>query len=521
MKWPVLALCIICSFLFLYNTQSRDFWAPDEGDFAEIARETEYHPVVPHLNNSPYGEKPPLFYYITYGSHRALPFLRDETSMRIPTALLAAGCAIFFFAVVRRFFGIKESMISVTILITAPLYYWQARYLQVDMVFAVFTASAMLSFFRFSRDGSRAFYYLFFVFTALAFMTKGPLSIALTFPAIAIYLLFRKDFSLVRQKETYIGLLILAAIVLPWYAAVYCWEGFPYLYENIIRQNFLRFADAWSHKRPFYYYLTTLPMDFFPWSLFLPMGVYLCMTNLREKPKTAYFLIWSAWMFLFLSLSSGKISKYMLPLFPAISLIAGSVFLEERSKYRNGVFFFLSMLFFALGWLLFLYRPGWYPQFYPERLCIGIFSLAASLALAFYTWKKKPFHAFAAVALFMVLCYGTANASIYGKFNPYKSPKRVAEKMKPYIIGGTPWVYYGSMRGVYVYYAGAYATHVDEHDTKKLIALGRELKSFFILTRKRDMNEVTAALPGVRPQFEERIGETVMVFSRYDRDVTP
>lgn len=521
MKWIILALCAICSFLFLYNLESRDFWAPDEGDFAEIATEMHNDLVVPHLNNVPYGEKPPLFYYMTYGSHRLFAFFRDETSMRIPTALAAIALALYFFVTVGGFAGKKEAILGTAILISAPLYYWQARYLQVDMIFAVFVACSMLSFFRFYEQGAKGFCYAFFICAALAFMTKGPVSIVLIFPSVFIYLLLRRDFSLLKRKETYAGLLILAVLIIPWYVAVYCKEGFPYLYENIIRQNFLRFFEAWSHKRPFYYYLTTLPLDFFPWSLFLPLGTYLCLARRNYRSKTAFFLIWSAWMFFFLSLSSGKISKYMLPLLPALSVIVSHAFLEERSTYRSGMFAFLAAAFLVLGCFLFFYRFGGYPQFRPERAVLGVLSLALTASLILCLRRRDSIRAFGAVFLFMILVYGVANISIAGKWNPYKSPRAVAERIKPYVKDGTPWIYYGSMRGTYVYYVGAYAVHVDEHDTARMSALGKELKRFFILTRKRDMEEVTHALPGTRSVFEERIGDTVMVFAGYDRSDVP
>jgi 4-amino-4-deoxy-L-arabinose transferase-like glycosyltransferase len=515
MKWLLLVLCVLCSFLFLYNLQSRDFWAPDEGDFAEIAREMHHDPVVPHLNNKPYGEKPPLFYYMTYGSHLAFPSLRDEVSMRLPSALLAFAFAVFFLVSTGRFSGRRDAILSTAILISSPLFFWQARYLQVDMAFAVFTAGSLLSFFRFSRQGSSLFYYLFFVCTGLAFMTKGPLSVALIFPTVLIYLGVERDFSLLKKKETYVGIFVLAAIVVPWYLAVYWREGLPYLYENIIRQNLMRFFDAWSHKRPFYYYFTTLPLDFFPWSLFLPMGVYVAFTRMKGNPLTRFSLIWCGWMFFFLSLSTGKISKYMLPLLPALSLIAAPVFLEGRSRYRTVAFTFLSVLFLGLGGALLFFRTGLYPQFYPERVFLGVLSMAFALTLGFFVKKERPLHAFAALFIFMALSYGAANVSVFGKWNPYKSPKPAAERIRPYLRDGTPWIYYGSMRGIYVYYVGTYATHVDEHDAEALRALGGKGKAFFILTRKRDMNEVATALPGVRPVFEERIGDTIMVFAKY------
>ncbi len=116
--------------------------------------------------------------------------------------------------------------------------------------------------------------YLSFLSLALAFLVKGPLAIALVIPIVILFLFLEKSFKILKIRQLGIGALICIAVILPWYIAVYLKEGAPYLYENVIRQNFVRFFDAWSHKRPFYYYFRTLPLDFFPWSLFLPLGIF-------------------------------------------------------------------------------------------------------------------------------------------------------------------------------------------------------------------------------------------------------
>ena len=512
---PLLIIFFVCSCLFFYNLSARDFWAPDEGDFAEIVRELDNNYIVPHLNGKPYGEKPPLFYYIVYASKKALHWTKDETSMRIPSSLFALIGGIFFFLTIRKFFNRKKAILSTCILISAPLFYWQARYLQVDMVFAVFIALSLLFFFWFYHGGKKAFLYLFFICSSLAFMTKGPLSIILVFPVVLIHLSLEKDFRVLKMKETYIGILIFMAIILPWYLAIYFKEGMPYLYENIVRQNLTRFFDAWSHKRPIYYYLTTLPLDFFPWSLFLPMGIYLAATQFRHDPKIRFFLIWFFWMFVFLSISSGKISKYMLPVLPSIALITGFTITEEESKYNLFMFMLLSILFFIMGIFLFLYKTSIYPEFYCERILYGSLSIALSIIIYLLLRTKNLTNVFIALFSFMAVLYMIANISVYEKWNQYKSPKPMCDRIKPFVRDGTPWVYYGSMRGIYIYYIGTFAIPVDEHKTEELKKLKGELREFFILTRKRDIKEVSGTLIDVNQLFEEKIGDTVMVFAHY------
>ncbi len=515
MKKILLAICIASAILFFFNLQSRDFWAPDEGDFAQIVKELEDNLVVPHLNGKPYGEKPPLFYYLNYLSAKVFSPITDEASMRIPTALSALFAAILLFLVVCRAFGDKEAALSALILISSPLYYWQARYLQLDMVFAVFVASSLLCFFRSYHQEGKTPYVFFYVLTALAFMTKGPLAVILIFPVVLIYSWSRRDFRIFKGKATLIGVCIFLLITVPWYLSVYIKEGFPYLQENVIRQNITRFFDAWSHKRPIYYYFTTLPLDFFPWSLFFPMGVYLAAKGWKSDHNMRFFLIWFLWMFLFFSLSSGKISKYMLPLLPAMALMAARAFTTENKKYVTYASALLATLFLALGIVLIAVKTGMYKEFYPERLLIGALSILISIAVAWSALLKKTEAIACLLFVFLTAVYITANAWIYGKLNYYKSPRPFCEKVRDHLQKGGQWVYYGSMRGVYVYYIGRKAVHIDEHKVEELGQLRQRFDGFYLVTRKRDMGEVQKALVNTDIVLEEKIGGTDMVLARY------
>jgi 4-amino-4-deoxy-L-arabinose transferase-like glycosyltransferase len=292
-------------------------------------------------------------------------------------------------------------------------------------------------------------------------------------------------------------------------------EGHTFLYENIVRQNFIRFFDAWSHKRPVYYYFTTLPLDFFPWSLFLPMGFILAFRAWKENGYERFFLLWFVWMFVFLSLSSGKISKYMLPALPAACVIASLPLPSSARRYNSVVFFLLAAVFFALAAVLVFYGWGLHPEFHILRTILAGVCVLLAFALAYLTQKKQLSKAFGALFSGLVIIFMTANTSVFAKVNHYKSPRPLCEKIQQYVADGTPWVYYGSMRGVYVYYVGKTAIAIDEHRIADLRDLAARHKRFYVLTRKRDAAEVQQALGQVEPVLEEKIGDTAMVFVRY------
>jgi len=118
----------------------------------------------------------------------------------------------------------------------------------------------------------------------------------------------------------------------------------------------------------------------------------------------------------------------------------------------------------------------------------------------------------------MIFSYTIGNAgNIFEKWNMHKSPRFISEQMKPYVQDCTPWVYYGSMRGVYVYYVQKKAIHVEEHDITGLKLVAQQISSFYILTKKRDLAEVHKALDKVDIVFEEKNHDSPMIFARYAR----
>ncbi|MHB8110391.1 MAG: ArnT family glycosyltransferase [Syntrophorhabdaceae bacterium] len=512
----ILVILAACIFLFFLNLGGRDFWAPDEGDFAQIVKELDNNPVVPHLNNEPYGEKPPLFYYFVFACTKVFNGLRDETSMRLASAIAALGMIVAFFFTCLKNFDLRRAIVSVIVLGLAPLFYWQARYLQVDMVFATFLCISLFAFFAFTGDGAKVWYYVFFVSLACAFMTKGPLAIILAVPVVIAYCLTEKKVSMLLSRHTVFGTVLFFAMIIPWYSAVYMKEGLPYLYENILRQNFLRFFEAWSHKRPFYYYFTTLPLDFFPWSAFLPLALYTAFKTFGSEPKVRFFLIWFVWFFFFLSLSSGKISKYMLPALPALAVLVSGV-MEKRTPYNRVVYAIIGGLFCLIGIFLIVYKPSLYAQLRPERVIIAIPGIILGILIFAAVKYRSAKTALTFVAVFLASAYMVGNISIFEKWNVYKSPRPISEKIRERAGDRVPWVYYGSMRGVYVYYVGRFAVHIEEHDTADLKLFAGKTPEFYLLTRARDAGEVKNTVPGVAIDTQDQIGDTSMVLFHYKK----
>ena len=158
----------------------------------------------------------------------------------------------------------------------------------------------------------------------LGFQTKGP--VALLLPGFAILLLLwarRPDRRALTPAGVALGALLFAALGFGWFALVYHRLGPAPLEHFFFRENLERFAgDTYDSGRPPWFYAASYVAEGLPWSLFLPLALW----RLWSEPGSRFLAAWVGLMLIPLSLSHGKIDYYLLPAYPALSLLVGRLF---------------------------------------------------------------------------------------------------------------------------------------------------------------------------------------------------
>jgi 4-amino-4-deoxy-L-arabinose transferase-like glycosyltransferase len=183
--------------------------------------------------------------------------------------------------------------------------------------------------------------YGFYISMAFATLTKGPVGFILPLLVSLTYLLFQKDWKTMKRMRLLPGMALFMAIVFSWYFPAVLKGGKNYLDETLFRHSINRFAEGTTHVRPIYYYFYNFPVEFLPWFFFLPAGlVYGFSKGMVNKRKEFLFLfLWFIVIFIFFPLSKGKRSVYLLPLFPAASIMVGKLwddFISSSMEYfRN------------------------------------------------------------------------------------------------------------------------------------------------------------------------------------------
>jgi 4-amino-4-deoxy-L-arabinose transferase-like glycosyltransferase len=297
----------------------------DEGIVAQVAREMARSPfgsdnwIYPkELTGNPYFNKPPLVHWLM-----ALLYSVEgvnEWTSRLPGAMLTA-CSV-------------------------PLMYWIGRELFFQRSAAVFTALVYLTSLPVVRhgrlamlDGAVLCFFLWLMACllrsrrdlrwglgvgigfGLLCLTKGILAVLLG--AIALIFLIWDTPRLVLSRYLWCGVLLGVAPVALWYIAQ--WEQYhqTFIDAHLLNQSAKRVWETVGPNRgPVWYYLIEL-LKWVPWLVFLPSGFRLAWDN-RTLSWAKLALLWSVIYFVTISVMKTKLPWYVLPIYPALSLVVGA-----------------------------------------------------------------------------------------------------------------------------------------------------------------------------------------------------
>jgi 4-amino-4-deoxy-L-arabinose transferase-like glycosyltransferase len=188
-------------------------------------------------------------------------------------------------------------------------------------------------------------------------LAKGPVAVVLPTAVIGLYLLCVKQWGVMPHgpavrgwmrfvralsplacrevawlMRPFTALAVVAAIALPWYLAVGLRTDGDWLAGFLGNHNIGRFLKPMEgHRGPIIYYIPAVALGFFPWSVFLPLGLVHFAGRARRDPAWAAYVFVACWAGVYLgffSLSRTKLPSYVLPAYPALALIVAA-FVEQ------------------------------------------------------------------------------------------------------------------------------------------------------------------------------------------------
>ncbi len=360
---PVIAVALLVSFLGLASFTLFDV---DEAVFAQASKEMlqSGNYVTPTYDGAKRFDKPIMIYWLMAGSYKV--FGINEFAARFPSA--AAACllalAVFFFEGLSReksrFPGQfvspgKRAFYAALALVLSLFFLAYSHAAVTDMTLTLFITLSLLFFYLYDSRGGKGYIYGFYLFSALAFLTKGLIGILFPVGIAFVYLLLTAGFfHALRKLWSLPGILLFLAVSAPWYVACYKANGNEFIRNFFIKQHFDRYLHVISgHTGPVYYYIPVLALGLFPWIAFLPQGV---KNALREKKGSPGLLalIWLSFVVVFFSFAKTKLPDYVLPGVPAAALLisSGMSAASVRSGRLSNWFIALVSLALAAGFFV-------------------------------------------------------------------------------------------------------------------------------------------------------------------------
>jgi 4-amino-4-deoxy-L-arabinose transferase-like glycosyltransferase len=437
--------------------------------------------LLPRLNGKEFFEKPVLpFWFIGVGY---ATFGVNEVGARIVSALFGIGTALLTASVGRRLFGPGIGVRAGAIVSSSLLFILVSRSALTDPPFLFFFTASIVLFLRAWQSGSSraGSWVAMYGAIGLATLCKGPVGALLPLAVVGSFTLAEDGWASLRRLRPGVGMMVLGAAIVPWYAYAAWRTGGSSLREFVLRENVGRYlAPMQHHAGPFWIYVPALFVAFLPWSVFLPGALR------RSGGIGAYrlILLWATIPFVFFSLAATKLPHYLLPIFPPLSVLVAAEWNRRRSskESRTWPLFGLVALtsLFLVGVLLMFRR---WPELASASLVASVAVLPAG-ALAAVALRRSPAAVsrtlFATMVLFVWMLAGIAM--------PRLDEDRVVKRMGLLLreARGLPTYSYGSLEPGLVFYARRMIRRIDTPQQVALLAKGRP--GFAVVARERDLD---------------------------------
>ncbi|MGQ7791633.1 ArnT family glycosyltransferase [Faunimonas sp. B44] len=312
---------------------------------------------------------------------------------RLPSQAAAVGSVLLTYLIGAVLFGPGAAFVGAMLFASTILLGVEARLAKTDgvLLFLVLAAQAVLAAawmrFRSGRAPARApagdagpvvgagafpiwAVVAFWVAVGLGILVKGPVILLVSGLTLAALLVATRSFALARMLRPLWGLLIVVVLVAPWLVAIGIASDGAFFREALGRDFLGKIATAQErHGAPPGAYLLAFLGTAWPMVPFVLLASPLMLWRWRE-PAILFCLLWIVPAWVAFEAVPTKLPHYVLPLYPALGLLAGAALVRGGTSALRGWVKALAVLLplapvvlgtAAIGLLLFVERrlPAW------------------------------------------------------------------------------------------------------------------------------------------------------------------
>lgn len=368
---PYLALTLLCLALYLPGLAAIPPLDRDEARFAQATTqmiETGDHVRI-YYQNELRTKKPVGIYWLQAATVSLLDAKQQIWAYRLPSVLsgIAATLLTFFFGM--RLFGRETAFLGAALLGSALILVLEAHQAKTDaaLLACVTAAQGALALFYLhgrkidiglatpkghsgggscgsggcssgSCGGSAApgvdqvgigVALTFWLAQGIGILIKGPIVPMISLLTVIALVVADRRALWLRNMRVITGLILVAAVVGPWFAAVSSATQGAFVGDSVKQDLLPKLLGAQeSHGAPPGYYLALMMLTLWPASLFA-LPALLRGWKLRAEPAVRFCLAWIIPGWIVFELVPTKLPHYTLPAYPAIALLIAAAVLAK------------------------------------------------------------------------------------------------------------------------------------------------------------------------------------------------
>ncbi len=288
-RHPMMTIFVF-TFVCLFPVMlTRDFTPSNELRYLSIANEAlaDGHIFAFYNHGLAYADKPPLYFWIVmlcrllFGHHSCLAL----SMFSLIPAFVITGIMDKW---VMKGKSAMDRMALAGMTLTCVMFLGTMIVLRMDMLMCMFIVLALWTFYRmYSGDGARRSDSVMLpVWIFLALFTKGPVGLLMPPLSIAVFLAVKRGW---KGFGKYLGLKtwgIIAGLAAIWIGCVWLEGGPEYINNLLVKQTVGRAVNAFTHAKPFWFYLVTILWCLAPYSLLLVGSFIASLLPVRKTNAT-------------------------------------------------------------------------------------------------------------------------------------------------------------------------------------------------------------------------------------------
>ena len=222
-----------------------------------------------------------------------------------------------------------------------------------------------------------------------------------------------------------LGTLLFLAVSASWFVAVIIDK--PILLDYFVKDQIVKRsleAEKFHRSKPFWYYLAFAPLVGIPWLFFIGTDVVKKFRQIVNRRKIELILLCSILVLLLIfSLFSSKLILYILPIYPFMALLGGSLLEGTPLKRLNIYSTIIAVLFLLLfaGLLYLSFSEQFEFNFW---FALVMCALIAAVGIYFLKMRKndmlRPVYMGVWFSVFLLITYALFAAQNDGQINSVK-----------------------------------------------------------------------------------------------------